>query len=50
MAAKIFPATLAMEIYKQFRKRTIHPVAKYRGPLEISADLSIDVLLTLLPN
>ncbi len=41
---KIFPANLAMNIYHQFRKRAVHPVAKYRGPLEISPDLSIQVL------
>jgi len=41
---RIFPAKVAMEIYHQFRKRNIHPVAKYRGSLEISKDLNIQVL------
>lgn len=40
---KIFPANVAMNIYQQFRKRAVHPVAKYRGTLEISKELSIQV-------
>jgi len=41
---RVFPANIAMQIYHHFRKRTIHPVAKYRGPLEISKDLKIQVM------
>lgn len=41
---RVFPANIAMQIYHHFRKRTVHPVAKYRGPLEISKDLNIQVM------
>ena len=41
---KIFPAHIAMNIYHQFRKRAVYPVAKYRGNLEISKELNIQVM------
>eukprot|EP00826_Nyctotherus_ovalis_P009708 TRINITY_DN12568_c0_g4_i2.p4 TRINITY_DN12568_c0_g4~~TRINITY_DN12568_c0_g4_i2.p4 ORF type:complete len:171 (-),score=36.00 TRINITY_DN12568_c0_g4_i2:529-1041(-) len=41
---RVFPANIAMQIYHHFRKRTVHPVAKYRGALEISKDLNIQVM------
>ena len=43
--AKVFPSTIAMEIYKQFRARSIYPVAKFRGTLDISSQLKIQVLV-----
>ncbi|MDR3549104.1 MAG: hypothetical protein P4M11_12740 [Candidatus Pacebacteria bacterium] len=44
MDGKIFPANVAMNIYHQFRKRAVYPVAKYRGSLEISKELNIQVM------
>jgi ATP-dependent DNA helicase 2 subunit 2 len=41
---RVFPASIAMQIYHHFRKRPVHPIAKFRGPLEISKDLSIQVM------
>lgn len=41
---KIFPAKIAMDIYHQMRKKVVNPIAKYRGALEISKDLAIQVL------
>lgn len=40
---QIFPASLAIELYKKFRKRDVNPVALYKGKLEIAPGLSIDV-------
>jgi hypothetical protein len=40
----IFPSNVAMNIYKQFRKKGIHPVAKFRGELEISPELAIQIV------
>ena len=30
---QIFPASLAIELYKKFRKRDVNPVALYKGDL-----------------
>jgi len=38
---QIIPSTMAMNIYKQFRSRSVWPVAKFRGPLEIGSNLKI---------
>ena len=40
----IFPAKVAMSIYKQFRKRQVHPVTKFKGDLEIGEDIKIGVM------
>lgn len=40
---KVFTATTANHIYHQFKKKKVNPVAKYRGPLVISPNLSIDI-------
>ena len=39
----IYPSNTAMQIYKQFRKRMVYPVAKYKGPLNLGLGFSIDV-------
>jgi len=41
---KIFPSSLALTIQKQFRSRFVRAVAKFKGPLEITPDLQINVL------
>ena len=40
---RIFPADLAVNIYKQFQKRAIYPVAKYRGWWNISEKAKVAV-------
>lgn len=40
---KIFTTKEANEITKQFRKKKINPVSKFRGPLMITPDLSLEV-------
>jgi len=42
---KIFSATTANDIYHQFKKKRISPSTKYRGPLQISPNLSLDVMV-----
>lgn len=42
---RIFSAEMALEIYKQFKKKRVNPVTKFRGQLEISPNLSIDVCI-----
>ena len=39
----IFPAKVALEIYKQFQKKAVATRNKFRGNLEISGDLRIGV-------
>lgn len=39
----IYPSRTAMQIYKQFRKRMVYPVAKYKGPLDLGLGYSIDI-------
>lgn len=41
--AAIFPAQVAMEIYQHFNKREYMARTKYRGSLDISEDLSLNV-------
>lgn len=43
--AKIFSAIQAIEIYKQFRTKSIAPRCKLRIPLEITSDIKIDVMI-----
>ena len=38
---QIYPASIAIELYRQFRKRDVNPVALYRGKLEIAPGLDI---------
>ena len=40
---QIFPASLAIELYKKFRKRDTNPVALFKGQLFIALNISIDV-------
>jgi ATP-dependent DNA helicase 2 subunit 2 len=40
---KIFTSRMAESIYKQFKKKKISPVTKFRGPLIITPNLYIDV-------
>lgn len=40
---KIFSAEQAQTIQNQFRKKKVNPVVKYRGPLKITPNLSLDV-------
>jgi hypothetical protein len=40
---QIFPASLAIELYKRFRKRDTNPVARFKGILEMAPGLEIDV-------
>ena len=40
---QIFPASLAIELYKKFRKRDTNPVALFKGIMEIAPGLGIDV-------
>jgi len=40
---QILPASIAIELYKRFRKRDTQPVARYKGSMEIAPGLSIDV-------
>ena len=42
---KIFTSNQANYIYHQFKKKKINPVTKFRGPLIISPELSIDVMI-----
>ena len=39
----IYPSHKAMQIYKQFRKRSVYPVAKYKGGLDLGLGYSLDV-------
>ncbi|CDW74323.1 atp-dependent dna helicase [Stylonychia lemnae] len=39
----IFPAKVAMEIYKQFKKREVMARVKYRGNLDLAKDLKLNV-------
>ena len=53
---KLFTATTANDIYHQFKRKKINPVAKFRGPFIISPNLSLDVMVyskttqTLIPS
>ena len=42
---KLFTATTANDIYHQFKKKKINPVAKFRGPFIITPNLSLDVMV-----
>ena len=42
---KIFTARMANYIYHQFRKKKINPVTKFRGPLILTPNLSLDVMV-----
>ena len=39
----IYPSSTAMHIYKQFRKRMVYPVAKYKGALDLGLGYGIDI-------
>jgi len=38
---QVFPASLAIELYKKFRKRDTNPVARYKGKLELAPGLEV---------
>ena len=40
---RIFTAKMADTIYKQFRKKKINPVSKFRGPLILTPSVYLDV-------
>ncbi len=40
---QIFPASLAIELYRRFRKKDTNPVSRYKGTLEFAPGLEIDV-------
>lgn len=40
---QIFPASIAIELYKKFRKRDTNPVSLFKGRLEIAPKISIEV-------
>lgn len=40
---QIFPASLAIELYRRFRKRDTNPVAKFKGMMEIAPGLQVEV-------
>lgn len=40
---QIFPASIAIELYKKFRKRDVNPVALFKGTFEIAPGLGIEV-------
>ena len=40
---QIFPASLAIELYKRFRKKDTNPVARFRGSLEFAPGLDVEV-------
>lgn len=40
---QIFPASLAIELYKRFRKKDTSPVARYKGILEMAPGLEMQV-------
>lgn len=40
---KVFTAKQASQIQNQFRKKKVNPVVKYKGPLKITPNLSLDV-------
>jgi hypothetical protein len=39
----IFPASVAIEIYQQFKKREVSARSKFRGNLDLSKDLKLAV-------
>ena len=40
---QIFPASLAIELYKRFRKKDTSPVARFKGFLELGPGLEIEI-------
>lgn len=40
---QIFPASLAIELYRRFRKKDTNPVSRYKGTLEFAPGLEIEV-------
>ena len=42
---KLFTSTMANYIYHQFKKKKINPTTKFRGPLIITPNLHIDVMI-----
>lgn len=38
---QIFPGSLAIQLYKKFRKRDVNPVALFKGNLQIAPGLEI---------
>ena len=42
---KLFTSTMANYIYHQFKKKKINPTTKFRGPLIITPNLSLDIMV-----
>lgn len=40
---QIFPGSLAIQLYKKFRKRDVNPVALFKGYFQIGLGLNIEV-------
>ena len=40
---RVYPSAQAMEIYRQFRKRAVYPVAKFKGALEFGEGTGLEV-------
>jgi hypothetical protein len=40
---QIFPASLAIDLYRKFRKKDTNPFALFKGVMEIAPGLKIDV-------
>ena len=40
---QIFPASIAIELYKRFRKKDTNPIAKFKGALEFAPGLNAEV-------
>ena len=43
--AKIFSAVQAIDIYKQFRTKSVFPRCKLRIPLEITSSIKIEIMI-----
>ena len=40
---QIFPASLAIDLYRRFRKKDTGPVARYKGFLEFAPGMEVEV-------
>lgn len=47
---KLFSAEQALSIQNQFKRKKINPTVKYKGPLRITPNLSLDVLVYVKSN
>lgn len=40
---QIFPASIAIDLYKSFRKRDVNPIALFKGKFVIAPNMAIEV-------